>query len=166
MHILLGGLFGLLCGVIGTVIVSVATGRPVTLRSLAAGAIGGLVGGLITAATLGAGGFVAATSARAATSFVAGGAGGASAAKVYDNAVEDRPILEGVPEAAGIGAVAGLASYGGSVVLEPIVRRALPTFASFWFGRVPSATPPPATPGLLRALDDVTDDVSAAARAR
>src|SRR5690349_5147999 len=44
MHILLGGLFGLVLGAIGTVIISAVTGRPITLRSLIAGAIGGLVG--------------------------------------------------------------------------------------------------------------------------
>src|SRR5687767_11649866 len=103
MHILVGAIFGVLCGVIGTVVVSLALGRPLRWRTIAAGAVGGLVGGAITAATLGAGGFVAATAARAATAYVAGGAGGTGAARLYDNSLDGRPLLEGVPEAAGVG---------------------------------------------------------------
>jgi hypothetical protein len=166
MHILVGALIGCVCGVIGAVVMSVVFKRPLTWKTLAIGAVAGLVGGAITSATLGAGGVAAATAVRTATAYVAGGTGGSAAGRVYENLLEEKPPLQDVPKAAAIGAATGIVSYGGVRVAEPLLRNALPGFANFWFGEVPEAaatprappvvTPPSETPGLTKALDEVS----------
>jgi hypothetical protein len=96
MHILIGALLGAAFGAVGAVVAAKLSGRSITWRAVVAGALGGAIGGAVTAATLGAGGGAAVTFTRAATAFVLGGALAGAGSKVADNALERRPLAEGV----------------------------------------------------------------------
>src|SRR2546430_1198690 len=114
IHILLGAALGALGGAASSVAFGLITHRTITWKSVAAAAIGGAVGGAITAATLGTGGLMAASLARAASGVIGGGAMGGAVSRASENEFEGKPIRQGVLKSAVISA-AGSAVTGGAL---------------------------------------------------
>jgi hypothetical protein len=79
---------------------AVAEGRPVTWRTLAIGAAGGLVGG-------GIGGALLARTSSVILSGAVGGGAGSGTSQVVENALEGRPLTENVARATAVGTVVG-----------------------------------------------------------
>jgi hypothetical protein len=123
VHILIAALIGVVVSVGITLVVDAIRGKKPTGKELLASAVGGLIGGAITAATLGTGGFAAATIARGVTASIAGGAAGGGSGQIAANVTEGRPVLQNVPEATAIGGVLGGGLYGAGRAAAPVLGR-------------------------------------------
>lgn len=130
MPFVIAAVVGAAVGVGLTVLVALATKRPVRVRDVLLAAGAGAVGGVVTLATLGgsSAGIMAAGTGRV---VVASGAGGATAGGTEQagrNVLDDKPVLEGVGTATAIGGVGGAVAppliKGGGEVVEAVVRRA------------------------------------------
>ncbi len=125
LHILGGAIAGAIIGAAAAALVAAVTGRPVTWKGVLAGAVGGAVAGAVTTATLGVGGVAAASTARAASAFVLGGASGGALTQASDNVLHDRPVGDNVVTAGTVGGVLGGATFGAGKALAPVARRVL-----------------------------------------
>lgn len=163
MHILIGALVGAVFAVGMTVGMSLLTGRKPVWKHVALAALGGAVSGAIASATLGAGGFAAAGLGRQVVGMGLGGAVGGATERVAENAVEGKPLEEGVVRSTVVGAGAGVVSLGvtrgSGLVLARVAPRAVaaaPVTASGARGfvaRVMAAPTPGTGRGFLRGLE-------------
>ncbi len=131
MHFLLGALVGGAVFALGYAVCGLIRGEELTWERAGAAFIGGAVTGLLAATTLGtsllAGGGLGAFGASA-----AGGAIGSGTAQVAENAFEDRPIFEDVPEHAALGAITAPIFYGTARGLSRWIRPQLGTGPDTW----------------------------------
>lgn len=125
MHILIGAAVGAVFAVGMTVAMSLLGGRKPVWKHVALAALGGAVSGAVASATLGAGGFAAASLGRQVVGFGLGGAVGGATERVVENAVDGQPLHEGVGRATAIGGATGLISLGVTRA-TPVVTKALP----------------------------------------
>lgn len=128
LHILVGGLAGAVFGAVIAAAVSKASGKPITWGTMAGGAAAGLVAGALASATLGVAGTVGVSGARGLAAFAAGGAGGSATDQVAHNALEGRPLGDGVTKATAIGAALGGATFGAGRALAPVGRKVVAAF--------------------------------------
>lgn len=134
MHVLVGALVGALVSALIVAGVALWRGRRPALKDLLLAAGAGAVGGAITAATLGLGaGAASATLGRQVAAFSAGGAVAGGLERTGHNAVEGRPLGEGVATSTAIGAA------GGAI---PVVGRGVSTVAGAVARRVRGTTTP------------------------
>ncbi len=171
MHILLGALVGGTLSLMTVAVVALVTGSRPGWKAVALAVLGGAVAGAVTSATLGASSIVGVGTARQVVAFAAGGAAGGAAEQVTDNAIEGRPLQQGVVRATAAGAGTGLASLGAMRVtryalgrLSPIVSeraarlvsrfRGAPRSEPTLVGRILSAPAPGTGGSFVRALDE------------
>ncbi len=120
IHILIGAAIGTIAGSVGYVIVGAIRRRPLTLKGLFASALGGCLGGAVTAATLGTGGFAAASAEGAVIAGALGGSvGGATERTTNDLLAGTRPGVD-VLESAAVSAAAGAAFGFTDKLLSPV----------------------------------------------
>lgn len=124
MHILVGGVVGLVIGVGLAYVTALALKKPLTREALIGAAVGGLVTGAVSAATLGVGGAASAGLTKTVVSSTTAGAAGRGARRIVDNVQHQRPIQEGLLEDTAIGAAGGAVTAGAGAALEPFGRRA------------------------------------------
>ena len=136
IHIFIGAGIGAFLGAASVIILAKATGKPINWKSVAANALGGAVGGAITAATLGAGSVASVGVARTVGGFAAGGFGGGVALKTSDNAMEGRPLTEGVLETAVDCTITSVVAGGAGKALTPLARAGGARIAATSWGRV------------------------------
>lgn len=110
IHILVGAALGALAGTVGYVVVGTVLHRKLTLKGAAAACLGGILGGAVTAATLGVGGFAAATSEEA---IIAGALGGSLSGGV-ERATND--VLIGQKPGVDVIECAGVAAFSGGLL--------------------------------------------------
>jgi hypothetical protein len=126
MHVLIGALVGAGFAVLLTVGMSLLAGRRPSWKHVALAALGGAVAGAVASATLGAGGLAGTTLARQAVGFGLGGAAGGAGEQVAENALDGRPLGEGVARSTLVGGGAGLVSLGVTRAGGAVVSRVLP----------------------------------------
>lgn len=162
LHVLAGGLIGAAVGAASVVVLARLRGQPIDGAAAGSMALAGLVGGAVTAATLGAGAVVGAGgAARAVAASAAGGGAGCAAHRATTNVAARRPLHEGVLEAAATGAVVGGVSRGAGVALAPLGDRLVAPVA----GRLlaPAAALPPRAAEAVRGVVAVAGDAAGAA---
>lgn len=125
-HIIIGTIGGAVISTVATATVMAIQGRRPTWQDLAVAAIGGALGGAVTAATLGLGSAATVTTTQGLLAFSSGGAVGAGTSQISENIFEDRPFHEDVLESTVLGGVAGAATYGSSKAIAPIARKFAP----------------------------------------
>ena len=154
MHVLFGALAGAGFALLAVAAIGLATGKGLSLKSLALAALGGAVAGAITTATLGASSTVGVGVVRQVVSFAAGGAAGGAVERVADNAIEDRPLHDGVVEATAVGGAVGVGSLGASSALRHVGARVFPALSrgapTSTLGKLLGAATPGTGGGLLR----------------
>jgi hypothetical protein len=159
MHVLIAAVLGgLISGVLAAAITVVLYRRRPRLDDVLLAVLGGVVAGGIMAGTFGLGAGAATTvasrSLTLATSGAAGGAGGAGAERVARNAVEGRPLTDGVGTSIAIGGALGAIPLGGGVLDDAAAAlrsRPAATTAAALRPELPPAPPP--SRGLVHALD-------------
>lgn len=154
-HILIGAGIGAVLGAASVIILAKMTGKPINWKSVAANAIGGAVGGAITAATLGAGGAAAAGITRTVGGFAAGGFTGGVALQTTDNALEGRPLTENVLETAVDCTKTSVIAGAAGKVVAPLARAGGNRLAATSWGRVLRRVNGKFDEGVMLAADNV-----------
>lgn len=162
MHVLIGALVGAAFAVVVTVGMSLLAGKKPRWKHVALAALGGAVAGAVASATLGAGGLAATTLGRQAVGFGLGGAAGGASERVAENALEGRPLHQGVGRATVVGGASGVVSLGvtraGGAALSRVLPRSTSPAATSGISRslvreVMTAPTPGTGAGFLRGLD-------------
>ncbi len=164
MHVLVGALVGALVSALIVAGVALWRGRRPTLKDLLLAAGAGAVGGAITAATLGLGaGAATATLGRQVAAFSAGGAVAGGLERTGHNAVEGRPLGDGVATSTAVGAAGGVIPVVGRGVSKAW-SSASAAASSRFRGTTSPALEPAAealgTSAATRAATDATADLA------
>ncbi len=155
IYIFIGAGIGAILGAASVIILAKATGKPIRWKSVVANALGGAVGGAITAATLGAGTVASVGVTRTVAGFAAGGFGGGVVLQTSDNAMEGRPLTEGVLETAVDCTVTSVVAGGVGKAITPLARAGGARIAATSWGRVFNKVTGKFDEGVLLIADNV-----------
>jgi hypothetical protein len=122
MHIVAGGLVVALLGVGTFLVYSRLTGKPVTAKALVAVAAAGFVAGVVSAATLGAGGAASAGLVKATAVSSLSGAAGRTTFQATTNLQEGQPLQDGLLEASAMGAAQGAVTGVVGATITPLAK--------------------------------------------
>lgn len=161
IHVLIGAVGGAVISTVATATVMIVQGRRPTWNDLTVAAIGGALGGAVTAATLGLGSAATVTTTQGLLAFSTGGAVGAGSSQISENIFENRPVQEDVLESTLVGGVAGAVTFGASKVFAPIAQKLAPRanrvldpikkpLARLLPKRPPQVASKPPSPGLIK----------------
>jgi hypothetical protein len=126
IHVLLGAAIGSVIGVAATVVAAKLTGQKITWKRLTAAAIGGALGGAVTAATLGVAGPAAASASRLLVATTIGGSLSGGTEQVTNNALGKRPLQENVIKSAAVAGATGAIFGQAERAIAPLVVKAAP----------------------------------------